>query len=194
MFFLTPSFDLHLFVLINQHLRCGLFDGIMPILSSMTVLIIILAIILAFLAVWGGKKNVLLFLILIAAVGVSDFSTNLVKKQVNRVRPYNSIAETHYREDGEWRQRAPEFSRTKITGRSYPSAHAANTMCLALLTIVFWPAVKKWPLLLPAAVGYSRIYLGKHYPTDILAGWLMGAIVAVSVWLIWRALSQRVRL
>lgn len=191
MFFATPALDLHLFLLINQHWHSGLLDTIMPLFSSMAVLMTLLAGAMAVTVLKGGKKQLIIFLVLLAGMGMSDFSTKLAKEQIHRVRPLNALAGTRYVEDGQWRTRPYTFVRTKENGSSYPSAHAANTMTLALLALLLWPKLKAWPLLLPLVTGYSRVYLGKHYPTDVLAGWLWGVIVAGAVWLLWRGLSRR---
>lgn len=191
MFFLTPTLDLNLFLLINQHLRCGIFDTIMPIFSSSAMLFVLLALALVIAFIKGGKREIILFLVLLAGMGATDFTTNIVKKQINRVRPLNAIAETHYQESGQWQTRPADFVRTKEQGRSYPSAHASNSMCLAVLALLLWPALKKWPLILPLLVGYSRVYLGKHYPTDVLAGWLWGLLIASAIWLIWNEIRRR---
>ena len=70
-----------------------------------------------------------------------------------------------------WESIAPESS------FSFPSGHAMGSMTLAcVLVLLAWPTRGRWPLLVTMAVfvalvGLSRIYLGVHYPSDILAGW-----------------------
>ncbi|MEO7326247.1 MAG: phosphatase PAP2 family protein [Dokdonella sp.] len=60
---------------------------------------------------------------------------------------------------------------------SFPSGHAMGSMTLACVVVLLcWPTRARWPVAIAAAVmvilvGLSRIYLGVHYPSDILAGW-----------------------
>ncbi|ADU62295.1 MAG: phosphatase PAP2 family protein [Pseudodesulfovibrio sp.] len=194
MFFLTPALDLKLFLLVNQEWRCALFDLIMPLLSSMTALMLCLGLAAIYAVIRSGRRQLVYFIILFIAMGLANLSTDMVKSQVKRVRPLNAVAGTFHQAHGHWEQRSPDFAQTKEEGTSYPSAHAANTMCLAALMCLLWPALGKWPLLLPLLVGYSRLYVGKHYPTDILAGWLLGLAVALVVWMVWRyGLSRLLR-
>lgn len=186
MFFQTLPLDLKLFLLINQQLRCWLFDVLMPVFSSTAALLVIAAIFLTVAVYKSGRKHIVLFLVLAAGMGITDFTTGLIKDQVGRVRPLNAVAETYHMDKGEWLQRSADFVQTKEHGSSYPSAHSSNTMCLAILAMLLWPALKKWPLIIPLVAGYSRVYLGKHYPTDVLAGWLFGVITALTVWVIWK--------
>lgn len=70
----------------------------------------------------------------------------------------------------------------------FPSCHGANTMALAVyISMLFRKkaiiiTMMAWMLLL----SYSRVYMGVHYPTDIFAGWLVGALSAVAVYNIGR--------
>jgi membrane-associated phospholipid phosphatase len=72
-------------------------------------------------------------------------------------------------------------------GFSFPSGHATNTALMAILVVfVCWTAIRpagRWALLAAAgvyalAVGFSRIAGGVHWPSDVLAGWLLATAIA----------------
>lgn len=73
-------------------------------------------------------------------------------------------------------------------GASFPSGH--STMAAALATFVvlmLWRTPWRWPALIlgmayTLLVGYSRLVLGVHYPTDVLAGWLTGTSMVLTVY------------
>lgn len=77
-------------------------------------------------------------------------------------------------------------------GYSMPSGHALNAALGAgLLLILLWPALRTRrrrvvtvviAVLLVAVTGADRIVLGVHYPTDVVAGWLLGAGIATAAW------------
>lgn len=78
-----------------------------------------------------------------------------------------------------WESIAPE------TSFSFPSGHAMGSMTLAVVVaLLAWPTRWRWIVVgavtfFVAMVGLSRIYLGVHYPSDILAGWLAASVWAV---------------
>ena len=73
---------------------------------------------------------------------------------------------------------------------SFPSAHAMGSAALACVLIALaWGTPWRWPVVAVAgafafAVGLSRIYLGVHYPSDILAGWAAATAWALAVYLV----------
>lgn len=86
-------------------------------------------------------------------------------------------------------------------GHAFPSAHAASSVALyGLLAVLVLSRVRGRARIAAAAlaaagvgaIGLTRIYLGAHYPTDVVAGWLVGALVALGAWQLVRSLRGRV--
>ena len=119
---------------------------------------------------------VMMIVVIGLAVGAADFiASGILKELVARPRP----------------TRVPELESVLHlvngyrSGRyGFVSSHAANTMAVALLFSLIWrnKIATVGLMLWVAANCYSRMYLGVHYPTDILGGLMVGALVAVVVY------------
>lgn len=112
-----------------------------------------------------------------AGIGLSMSMTFLLKHTINRVRPYDTYNFI--------------LPKVKETSPSFPSGHATAAFETATALSLNFP---KWYVIVPAyswaaAVGYSRMYLGVHYPSDVAAGMLIGA---GSAWLSWK-LNQKLQ-
>ena len=119
---------------------------------------------------------VVMIVVIGLAVGAADFiASGILKDLVARPRP----------------TRVPELEGVLHLVNDYRSgqygfvsSHAANTMAVALLFSLIWrnKIATVGLMLWVAANCYSRMYLGVHYPTDILGGLMVGALVAVVVY------------
>lgn len=135
--------------------------------SGVLVAITVLAGLYIFLKSPQGVVGMVLFFL---AIGASDLiSVRLVKPQVARVRPCNADPAhvPHPYGCG--------------AGLSFPSAHATNTAAAAVLFSWALPRLSAVGIGLALLVGISRVYLGVHWPTDVLGGWALGAAVGMAV-------------
>lgn len=131
-----------------------------------------------------GKKVILLVFLALMNFGATDaISSRLFKPYFERLRPCHN----------------PDFEGIFHTVGScwggkfgFVSSHAANTFGMAFfLWLVF--RNKKFAILIPyaALVSYTRIYLAKHYPLDLIGGACLGFACAGVFYLIWRRFSPR---
>ena len=98
------------------------------------------------------------------------------------------------------RGRPPEASAfVDAAGYAFPSAHAASGVALYGLLALFLLrrlrgnvriAAGALALLGVGSLGLTRVYLGAHYPSDVLAGWLVGAVVAAGAWQLGRLVRR----
>ena len=190
MSFATPGWDLALLRVVNTGWadRGGpALDALMLAASQPAMLYGAAALLTAWVALRRGLRAggamLLAVAVLAGAVGLSDLSCNLIKDRFGRLRPYQALAGVRHPEDGGFVVNAADFLPDRSDGASYPSGHAANTMVVCALASVLWPRRRLWRLLWapPLVTGLSRVYLGVHYPSDVLAGWGVGLCVALAL-------------
>ena len=120
---------------------------------------------------FGWKKGAILILSMIALVAISDQFVNFVKNSTMRLRPVNDPL-------------VSEFLRIvyKPGGFSFMSGHATTSTFFTVFVIAVLSGYGKrifWFLTFPILFGYSRLYLGVHYPTDVMTGFVTGTALAL---------------
>jgi undecaprenyl-diphosphatase len=175
--------DRDLFVWLNS-LGSKPFDGLWLLITRQFNWAPIFAIILYLAFKRLGWRHALMVVVLIALlVTVTDQTTNLIKNFFQRLRPGNDPVIGHL-------IRAVQ----KRNSFSFISGHASSSMASAyFLFRVLRPYLKYmgfiflWPLIF----AYSRIYLGLHYPGDILVGYMWGLLTASLMLLLYRYLRDK---
>jgi undecaprenyl-diphosphatase len=166
------ALDQYLFELINSAARNAVLDWIMPLWrekSSWIPLYIILASYVGYKYRWAGLY---LILALALAVGLADtLSSKVIKPSVQRLRPCN---------DPNMQDEVHLLVHCG-SGYSFTSSHASNHFAVAAflsLTLGLHLRRLRWPLYLWAAsIALGQVYVGVHYPFDVLMGAFLGVII-----------------
>ncbi|WP_257668200.1 phosphatase PAP2 family protein [Parapedobacter tibetensis] len=175
------SLDQEAFLAINQGLSNAFFDWLMPILRNPYTWAPLYLFIIIFCIRNYKKKGILIILFILISFGISDsLSSSIIKKSVQRVRPCNDI---------EFKAEINTLVRCG-SGYSFTSSHATNHFAMAVfLIMVFY---KRWKHILwlglfwAAIISIAQVYVGVHYPLDIIAGALLGSIIGCATGLIYR--------
>lgn len=167
--------DLQLFQFINTGLSNIAFDYLMPALREKLVWLPFYVYLLVFTFVNFRWNVALLFVLSLGiTVGLSDLgSSRLVKKNVERLRPCN---------DPDVKDMV-SLRATCGRGYSFTSSHAANHFALVFFFIYTLGRLFKklrWPLVCWAGlISFAQVYVGLHYPSDVIFGALLGAVIGM---------------
>ena len=184
----STSLDVRAFRILNGALVNPVFDTIMPFATDFDKWRIVVILIWAALVILGKTRGRWAALVLIPVIVASDqLSSGVMKPLIERMRPCEVLGNVHlwYGPDG-WITTPAELVRSYKSSFSFPSGHAANiTASMLFLGLVYRRALA--PLLAVAAVvSFSRIYIGVHWPSDVLAGMALGTAIGALAYVLFR--------
>jgi undecaprenyl-diphosphatase len=178
--------DEKLLFLINRNWASPALDRLMALASSFDVWFPIIAILVLVLLIRGSFKMRACILTAGLIIGINDgiVSRNL-KRIVDRPRPHQSHNDVRIvdfekakpRVLAVFRPTKIEMSRVSledVDGRSFPSSHTINTCSAAIVGLMFFGLRAWWLAAIAAIVSVSRIYVGSHWPSDVLVSIFIG--------------------
>ena len=171
--------DHDLFLLINQGLSGAFFDAFLPISRNPYFWIPLYVFLLAFMLINFRKNGFVWVMALICVISLADYSSSkVIKYEVQRLRPCQELG---FRDQ----------INLKVvcgSGYSFTSSHATNHMAVAsfiINTCLMIFGKWRWLFFLWAfMIGFAQIYVGVHFPLDVLFGFILGWIIGhILAWL-----------
>ncbi|MBI4825821.1 MAG: glycosyltransferase family 39 protein [Nitrospirae bacterium] len=155
--------DTSLFFFINKALQNGFFDLIMPFISNRSYLPFLLIVGYEFSK--ERKRTLFVLSLCVLAFALGDSSANILKHLFERPRPCHALE-------------GVRLLTACGSSFSFPSGHAVNSFAIAAVFSHFFRRTAFLTFTLAILVAFSRIYIGAHYPSDVLAGAIWGGVTA----------------
>ena len=157
--------DLSIFYFVNHTLSNSLFDKFFPFITDVKNWFIAYIILFLILIIKGGKLGRISAVMTIFLITVTDqLSSSLLKNLIGRIRPCNDLPDVNIL--------------AGCTGSfSFPSSHAVNNFAAAVFFTILFPKFKWAFFTVAILLALSRVYVGVHYPSDIIGGALIGSAV-----------------
>ena len=174
------TIDRACFIFINNSLSNPLFDFIMPLFDNPKYFIPIMLLPFLFTVVIDKNNRWKLAVLIPIAILLIDQSGVFIKKTILRPRP--------------WADMPVDLVNHLISpkGRNYsfPSNHAANMSGLATVFSLIYSKYKYIFWSIAGIVILSRVYIGVHYPSDVIAGWLLGTVFGLMLVKSWKYFNK----
>ena len=176
------SIDVNLFYFINRTLANPFTDFFMPFITELNHWKVFYAIMFLYMIIGGGRRGRIAAFSIILLIAVSDqLSSNLIKDLVQRIRPCNVLPDVHLL-----------VGCTK--SYSFPSSHAVNNFAAAVFLSKFYPRFRVSFYIGAFLMAVSRIFVGVHYPSDVVAGTIIGIAVGIVFVYVWNILNKKYKI
>lgn len=160
-------FDEKMIRIINQNMKSKFLDRFMIRFTNLGGVVFTSLFILVLLLFGKGKaRNI--GIQGSATLAISQTITYSLKSLLSRERPYNILKNLN------------TFG-IKLKDYSFPSGHTSASFSIATIVALNLPKLSILALMVALIIGISRIYLGVHYPTDVIAGMILGVGSAILV-------------
>ena len=178
MFDFFNSFDMNLMIWIHQNLSNTIFDKLMPFIKNKNNWIVPIASLIITLCFFSGRKGKVALFILIISLSLTDaICAQILKPFFERLRPSHLHLEQLnllVSKGGKW---------------SMPSNHAANMFSLAVILSHFYSKCRGFLFFFAVTISLSRVYVGVHFPSDIIVGAFIGYAISLSCLSLWGSLK-----
>tara|TARA_B100000401_G_scaffold148847_1_gene99068 strand:+ start:420 stop:995 length:576 start_codon:yes stop_codon:yes gene_type:complete len=168
--------DKKIFTFFNSSIANPVFDIFFPIITNQDIWIIPILLGIIILSIKGGTKGRIASIFLIIGVILADYSSaQIIKPYFQRLRPSHDILD-------QIRLLVPKGGRY-----GFVSSHAANMYVSATILGYFYSKQKRLFFTIASLVAFSRVYVGVHYPADIVFGGLLGyglGWITITSWVI----------
>jgi len=163
------SADTALFLFLNRNMANPIFDIVMPFITNAHNWRIPILLMWLSLIIFGRKEGRITAILVVVILALSDqLSSSVIKPWINRIRPCFVVE-------------GARLLINQVKSPSFPSSHAANMAAMAVLFSVKYRRLMALFIAVAVTVSYSRIYVGVHYPSDMLGGWGLGIACAVII-------------
>ena len=168
--------DKKIFTFFNSSIANPVFDIFFPIITNQDIWIIPILLGIIILSIKGGTKGRIASIVLIIGVILADYSSaQIIKPYFQRLRPSHDILD-------QIRLLVP-----KGGTYGFVSSHAANMYVSATILGYFYSKQKRLFFTIASLVAFSRVYVGVHYPADIVFGGFLGyglGWITITSWVI----------
>ncbi len=168
------SWDYAAWYYLNTVWQNDVLDAIVPYLRNQWTWAPLYLFLLLFMTINFGKKGLMWCVFFLLTFAIADqMSASLIKPYIQRLRPCNNP----------YLQQYVHLLVPCGSGYSFPSSHSANHFALAVFGAITWQRHGKWiwpaSLLWAASVAYAQVYVGVHFPLDVLCGGILGVLAGI---------------